>query len=269
MGGIRVPSVSENLQTWGQRYAWPKGGDEWSDVWGGTEPLWWGTLFPRLRPFLPAPVIVEIGPGFGRVTQYLQRFAERLLLVDLTQKCLDACRERFASLPHLAYFRTEGSTLPGIPDGCADLVVSYDSLVHAEADVLQGYVRELARVLAPDGVAFLHHSNLGAFRDRQGRLTVENGHWRAESMSADLFAGFCAESGLRCPSQELLNWDGLSLMDCISTAARPGSRHDRPHRRVENRLFMHEAERARNLAALYGLGDAGRDPLACRAAGSA
>jgi SAM-dependent methyltransferase len=256
-----MPSLSENLETWGQRYPWTKGGDEWSDTWGGTEPLWWGTIFPRLRPFLPARTIVEIGPGFGRVTQYLQRFAERLQLVDLTQKCLDACRERFAKLEHLSFHRTDGSTLPGVVDRSVDLVVSYDSLVHAEADVLQGYVRELARVLAPGGAAFIHHSNVGACLDAQGKPTIPNEHWRATTMSADLFAKYCADVGLVCPAQELIAWDGANLMDCISTATRPGSVHDRPHCRIENPRFMNEAERARSLVALYGLGSNEQDPF--------
>lgn len=49
-------------------------------------------------------------------------------------------------------------------DGAVDLAFSFDSLVHVEIDVIEGYLTELARVLVPDGVAILHHSNLAAER---------------------------------------------------------------------------------------------------------
>ena len=37
--------------------------------------------------------------------------------------------------------------------------LSFDSLVYAESAILEGYAAELARVLNPSAVAFLHHSN--------------------------------------------------------------------------------------------------------------
>ena len=51
-----------------------------------------------------------------------------------------------------------------VADRSVDFAFSFDSLVHADAEVLDAYAAELARTLAPDGVAFIHHSNLGAYR---------------------------------------------------------------------------------------------------------
>jgi hypothetical protein len=53
-----------------------------------------------------------------------------------------------------------------IENGSIDFAFSFDSLVHAESDVMSSYAHELARVLKPGGVAFLHHSNLDAVRRR-------------------------------------------------------------------------------------------------------
>jgi hypothetical protein len=44
-----------------------------------------------------------------------------------------------------------------VADGSIEFAVSSDSLVHAEADVLESYASKLARVLNPSGVAFIHH----------------------------------------------------------------------------------------------------------------
>ena len=56
-----------------------------------------------------------------------------------------------------------------VEDGSVDFAFSFDSLVHAEADVLGAYLGELARKLKPDGVGFIHHSNIGGY-PRQTRL---------------------------------------------------------------------------------------------------
>ena len=46
--------------------------------------------------------------------------------------------------------------------------------------MIAAYLDELARVLTPDGVAFLHHSNLGPCQP-----DVEPTHARARSVTAD------------------------------------------------------------------------------------
>jgi len=66
-------------------------------------------------------------------------------------------------------------------DRSIDLVFSFDSLVHAERDVIGGYLNEFARVLADDGVAFIHHSNTGAYEP--GTYDPHNIHWRATTVS--------------------------------------------------------------------------------------
>jgi hypothetical protein len=150
-----------------------------------------------------------------------------------------------------------------------DFAFSFDSLVHAEADVLHSYAHELARTLKPDGIAFIHHSNMAAYRraaslarrvpDRWRRpltirgLLVNVYAWRAESTSAPQFAQFCAEAGLACVGQELIAWEyGRHLSDVISVVTPRGSRWDRPPRVVRNRAFMDEARLRARLVPLYG-----------------
>jgi len=42
-------------------------------------------------------------------------------------------------------------------------VFSLDSLDHAEGDVMEAYLGQLAHKLTPNGVGFIHHSNLGMY----------------------------------------------------------------------------------------------------------
>ena len=253
MGGIE-----QNESQWNS-YDWPAAGDEWSGRWGGPGHQWWGSLFPRVREFLPAGTILEIAPGHGRWTRYLIEFCDRLIGVDLAASCVEACRERFRAHPQASFHKNDGLSLEMVPDGEVDFAFSFDSLVHAERDVLESYVHELARKLGPQGVAFIHHSNVGAYRDAQtGKLPFANAGWRGLTMSAALFEQFCGEAGLCCIGQELVNWKTeAALNDCFSLLTRPGSPFARPNRVLENDGFMDEAARLARLARLYGSGGFG------------
>jgi len=160
-----MPSISENTEFWGKNYVWPEAGDEWSEFWGTAHAQWFGCLLPRVFPFLKGRVL-EIAPGHGRWTQFLQAHCESLIGIDLASSCVEKCTERFASHPNLEFQVNNGLTFPAIDDRSIDFAFSYDSLVHAESDVMSSYVKELARVLKPGGVAFLHHSNRDAVRSR-------------------------------------------------------------------------------------------------------
>jgi SAM-dependent methyltransferase len=247
-----MPTIAENSQAWGH-YDWQDHGDEWSKTWGGTPALWSFTILPRIRNFLPTGRILEIAPGYGRCTAYLKDLAERLQIVDLEERCIDACRSRFADENHIDYFVNDGSSLDDVEDGSIDFAFSYDSLVHVEGDVIEKYLQELRRTLSPNGVGFLHHSNFGIYRTPDpNRSDPENVHWRGESMTAALFDQFCKSAGLVCLGQEVVNWGGDLLTDCFSTFCQSGARWQQPRVYLENPHFMEEADRVRALSDLYG-----------------
>jgi 2-polyprenyl-3-methyl-5-hydroxy-6-metoxy-1,4-benzoquinol methylase len=246
-----MATLEENLVTW-SKWDWSQMGDEWSSPWGGTEYVWWGTIFPRIQAFVPTESILEIAPGFGRCTQYLQHLCRKLAVVDLTERCITACRERFATSSHISYFVNDGKSLEMIKNNSVDFVFSWDSLVHAESEVVRAYLAQLALKLKPEGVGFLHHSNLGAYKDpRTGELRVENPHWRATNMTAGLFVEYCAEVGLQCIAQEIIAWGSPIANDCFSLFTHKQSSFSRPNKIVENRDFGAEIARLSAVARLF------------------
>src|SRR5262249_6911824 len=149
------------------------------------------------------------------------------------------CKARFSGASKITYHVTDGKSLSMLSSNSIDFVFSFDSLVHAEADVIQAYVEQLASILTPQGAAFVHHSNLGQYarrlalisklpskkwplRARAGRLlSINTRAWRAPSMTAARFREICANAGLRCFSQELINWErGRCMIDALSSPAR-------------------------------------------------
>ena len=261
-----MPTVEQNQQMWDVDYEWIKQGEEWSSTWGGSESQWFGAIFPRIHSFLPTGTILELAPGFGRWTNYLKNCCERLILVDLSESCIKACQQRFASESNITYYVNDGKSLAMIPDRSIDFVFSFDSLVHAEADVIQAYLNQLSKKLKPNGVGFVHHSNIGEYRrifsfiekipgGLRDRLTqkgfLDPTHWRAFSITARLFEQFCEQAGLQCVSQELVNWGSKRLIDCFSVFTLKTSARARPNVVIENPDFMKEANMIRRWSRVY------------------
>lgn len=260
-----MPTIDENKQKWDGKYHWSAKGDNWSRPWGSAQMQWHASILPRIHGFVPAGTILEIAPGFGRWTEYLKDLCDELIAVDLSGRCVDACKERFAGCRGVSFHANDGQSLEMVLDGTIDFAFSFDSLVHAEEDVVKAYVDQLAAKLKPDGVAFLHHSNIGQYRRYFAVMrrvpglrrllwrvgNVGNTHWRAQSMTAGKLRAFAEAAGLQVMGQELVNWRTAMLTDCFSTFTPEGSVWARQNRLIKNRRFMQEARRVARLAALY------------------
>lgn len=254
-----MPSIDWNRSIWSEAGSWSDHGDEWSRVWGGVETHWFATILPRIRNFLPTGTILEIAPGHGRWSGFLLSSCARYIGIDLAEECVTFCRERYRTAENATFFANDGKSLPMIADGSIDFVFSFDSLVHAESDVIDAYMAELSRVLAPDGVGFIHHSNLGAHLravslDRF--LTRATARWpfavraltslglidwgggRGTSMTAGRFADACRYAGLACIGQEIIDWGETLFQLRIVKAVEIAEREVRTGRRTIDCLSL-------------------------------
>ncbi|HEX8643920.1 MAG TPA: class I SAM-dependent methyltransferase [Allosphingosinicella sp.] len=265
-----MPTIEENVAEFGE--AWSESGDEWSGAWGDAETQWHATLLPRVRHFLPAGRILEIAPGHGRWSQFLIPEADEFVGVDLNEACIAACRRRFREAAYARFETNDGSSLAAVADNSVDFAFSFDSLVHVEFEVLSAYLRELGRKLSADGVAWIHHSNLGELsrtlsyrltRMSRGKPLVAKSlekvgaigwdNWRAPSVTAKAVEAAAREAGLTAIGQEIFEWGDKrpKLIDCISVLARPGSKWDRPNVVARNPFFMNEAKSARSISKVF------------------
>jgi ubiquinone/menaquinone biosynthesis C-methylase UbiE len=172
-------------------YDWSGRGEEWT-----ASPAWKQALLEDvLKAWIPeGAVVLEVGPGAGRWTSVLAERASRLVLVDVSERPLELCRERFGD-DGVQYVVSSRGELPGVDSGSIDAVWSFDVFVHVPPPDQAAYLEEMARVLAPGGVAVIHHSD----GQNRGRLPSRVG-WRSP-MSRDLFAALAVQRGLRIRSQ--------------------------------------------------------------------
>jgi len=150
--------------------------------------------------------------------------------------------------------------------GDFNLIFSFDSLVHVEIENIDAYLAQIGGILAPNGVCFLHHSNMAEYMkrgfshiprpilEREGFNTI----WRAESVDAATVITLAQRYGLAVIGQELVDWGakglyGTSLFtDCFSLITHKGSRWERENRIFRNELYMSdEARHMKRLAECY------------------
>jgi ubiquinone/menaquinone biosynthesis C-methylase UbiE len=220
---------------------------------GNVDMQWHGTVLPRIRSFLPATSNLEIACGHGRWTQFLQQHCERLIGVDLSSQCVRGCERRFMQMPNLAFFQQDGKSLGRVPEESVAFIFSFDSLVHADYEVLRAYLNQFKRMLKPDGTAFIHHSNNGECAPYHPRRiprlrgllrlirVLEFQHLRDLTVSVSNFAQLAHKQGLACISQEINAWLTIrALIDCFSTLVRSDSVRVRGNVVIRNGDFFKE-----------------------------
>ena len=207
----------EEQRLWNLNSNWAIDGHEWSKSFGTTEQLWNNQIFDKIKEFR-GKKILEIAPGFGRITQFLSILAGELIVVDLNPICIEKTKSK---LKHhvLAYFVNDGKSIPKVRDNSQDLVFSFDSFVHMHANVTEEYVKEISRVLKPGGQAFIHHSWLYGGSDE----STHNVAGRS-NMSPEQFKIFVENNNMEIVSQNVIQFEPLDLWngtDCISIFRKP------------------------------------------------
>jgi ubiquinone/menaquinone biosynthesis C-methylase UbiE len=206
----------ENRKRWTD-WDWSGGGEEWTASAAWKQALIDDVLLAQIPQ---GGVILEIGPGATRWSAVLHPRARRLILVDVADRPLALCRERFAGAENVEYVLSSGRDLPGVADSSVNAIWSFDVFVHVAPVDQAGYLEEMARVLLPGGVAVIHHAdgrNLGHQPSRSG--------WRSP-MSRYLFATLAAQHGLAVDAQ-ISSWgaggchDLSAYHDAITVCRKP------------------------------------------------
>jgi ubiquinone/menaquinone biosynthesis C-methylase UbiE len=96
--------------------------------------------------------VLDFGCGAGRLSQALAEHADEVTGVDVSPPMLAVARE-LDPAQRCRFVLNETADLARFDDGAFDLVYSELVLQHLPAPVIDGYLAEFVRVLAPGGVA--------------------------------------------------------------------------------------------------------------------
>jgi ubiquinone/menaquinone biosynthesis C-methylase UbiE len=119
----------------------------------------------------PEDVVLDLGCGIGRVARYVAPLCRELWAVDASEAMLKMARERLADRPNVRFAQSSDTSLPDVPDGSIDFAYSLLTLQHVEREHAFLLLREIRRILRPDGSAHLTFPNLLSDRYLQDFIT--------------------------------------------------------------------------------------------------
>lgn len=102
------------------------------------------------------PNLIDVGGGFGRLTETYINFGKKIVLIDPSEHNLAIAREKFGKTEKIVYRK---ASLPDLPfaDDSFEVVVMV-RVMHHLADS-QKTLMELSRILKPDGYLILEFAN--------------------------------------------------------------------------------------------------------------
>lgn len=157
--------------------------------------------------------VIELACGRGRhVPMYVDK-ARHITLVDILDKNIEFCKNRFSDYSKISYYKNDGFNLRELKSGQYTALFTYDSMVHFEMLDIYSYLIDIYRVLENGGYALFHHSNMHS----DYKMSFENaGNPGARNyMSKDLFAYMAYRAGFEIIEQRIFDWS-LPEMDCIT-----------------------------------------------------
>jgi ubiquinone/menaquinone biosynthesis C-methylase UbiE len=182
-----INSRELNTLIWNS-WDWEKSaGEEWTK-----SPGWKQALIDdvMMKYFTKGKTVLEIGPGAGKWTESLQQASRKLILVDISKKCIEMCKKRFSQCSNISYYVNDGFNLSFLADNSINFIWSFDVFVHiAPADV-ENYFSEFARILKSTGRGIIHHAAEGGL----------HGGWRS-SVTSQMIHGFLKKNNLKLIAQ--------------------------------------------------------------------
>lgn len=168
-------------------------------------------IFPMFNK-LDLTNVIELACGRGRhVGKYIDK-AANVTLVDILDKNISICRERFSACNNVHYYCNNGFNLEQLPSDAYTALFSYDAMVHFEMMDIYEYLKDIYRVLTKGGRVLIHHSNY----DKDYNASFINSPHGRSYMNASIFAYLSSRCGFRVLEQKVITWAGVEGLDCIS-----------------------------------------------------
>lgn len=161
--------------------------------------------------------VIELACGRGRHVPKYRSESGHITLVDILERNIEFCKERFKDFQNISYYCNDGYDLKELRSGQYTSLFTYDAMVHFELMDINSYLKETYRLLVPGGRALFHHSN----NTEDYRITYASAKHGRNFMSKDVFAFLAYRIGFRILDQNVIDWGGVPGLDCITLVQKP------------------------------------------------
>lgn len=104
------------------------------------------------------------GEGYG--SYILSEKAKSVVGIDIDQETVDRANIKYGTKENLEYKQGSIAELKMIPDASKDVVVSFETIEHVPREIQQDFIKEIKRVLRPDGFMIMSTPNKKEYTDR-------------------------------------------------------------------------------------------------------
>jgi len=158
------------------------------------------------RRFARDKRVLDAACGEGYGTALLGAVAASALGIDIDLATIDKARARYADGTRVRFLATSCTGLP-LPSAAFDVVVSFETIEHLDAEDQPDMLAEFARVLVPEGILIISSPNKRLYSDARG---YANPYHLRELYRADL----ARLLGRRFPAQHWYHqrmacWSGI------------------------------------------------------------
>jgi ubiquinone/menaquinone biosynthesis C-methylase UbiE len=105
--------------------------------------------------FVKGRKVLDIACGSGYGSAYLARTAKKVFGVDISKETIGYAQKKYGS-DNIEYLTGSAESIP-LPDQSIDIVVSFETVEHISD--YEKFLREIKRVLTPDGVLIMSTPN--------------------------------------------------------------------------------------------------------------
>ena len=177
--------------------------------------MFWNDKSPFYQMFkkLDLDEVIELACGRGRHVLKYANMSNHITLVDVLEKNIQYCKNRFSNIQNISYYKNNGVDLSNLNDNKYSSLFTYDAMVHFEMLDIYNYLKETYRVLKDEGMALFHHSNM-ALSYKQTFMESGNPGGR-NFMSKEIFGYLAYKAGFDILEQKVIDWS-LPNMDCIT-----------------------------------------------------
>lgn len=195
--------------------------------------------------------VVDLGGGYGRISQFLENYANKILLIDPSQKQLDKAKKYLHDYDNVDFSTLNDNNSMPVKDNTVDLLVMI-RVTHHLIDPNDTF-EDIVRVLKPGGKAIIEVANNSHFINRMRAIArleklptrpVEVGDIANGKKDETPFVNHNPKTIIRH-----LNSAGLVLMDVLSVS---NLRHHTVKKMFKvDQLIKIESALQRPLAPLY------------------
>lgn len=142
-----------------------------------------------LKRILQDKVVLDAACGTGYGSNIIASVAKKVYGLDISQDAINYANTNYGMRQNLEYIQGDITKLP-FDDGMMDVVVSYETIEHVDGDMQRKFLREIKRVLKPDGILIMSTPNKEIYTVQSGNQATE---WHVKEFYEEEYDEFLKE----------------------------------------------------------------------------